>query len=171
MPELPEVEATVRRLKPKVEGRVISGISVLWEKSIANLKATTFKKYIIGERINKLERHGKYLMFRLDDGAIFLHLRMSGKIAVFDPDTKNIKHTRIVFYLNDGRILRFDDVRKFGKCFFVKDEKEILNKIGIEPLSRDFSVESLKNIFNRNAKYAKIWSRQSIYYMGRCDFP
>ena len=162
MPELPEVEATVRRLKSKVEGKNISSVNILWERSIANLKATTFKKCVIGEKINKLERHGKYLMFRLDHGAIFLHLRMSGKIAVFNSDTKNIKHTRIVFTLNDGHILRFDDVRKFGKCFYVKDENEILNNLGLEPLSREFTLESLKKIFNRNAKIKSVLLDQKL---------
>jgi len=160
MPELPEVESTVRRLRPYVLGRKIISLDVLWDRSIFCPDVAEFKSSVIEKQIVDLFRRGKFLVFQLEkncatDGFLLIHLRMSGKIACFSEELGYIKHTRVAFLLNDKQLLRFDDVRKFGKCFFVNKLETITSDLGVEPLSRDFNPESLFSILQKKVSPIK----------------
>ncbi len=147
MPELPEVESTVRRLEPALLGRTITNVKVFWERSVALPSAATFKKKLKGKKIVAASRRAKYMVFKLSpSGYLLIHLRMSGTTAGFSNDTPPIKHTRIIFELNNGTYLRFDDVRKFGKCFYTERLEDVTGNLGIEPLEASF--DEFKQIFD-----------------------
>jgi len=65
---------------------------------------------------------------------------MSGKLSVVDRAAPLEKHDRVVFHLDDGQQLRFNDVRKFGKMWAVLDPEEVTGAIGPEPLAADFNL-------------------------------
>jgi formamidopyrimidine-DNA glycosylase len=145
MPELPEVETTVNELKADLIGRSITGVRVLWERTIATPPPPDFVRRACGQRITRLGRRGKFLLFYLDGGdTLIMHLRMTGHLGVVSPDEPLPVHARLVFTLDDGRELRFRDMRKFGRAYLVADVAEIVGDLGPEPLDDDFTPEVLR---------------------------
>jgi formamidopyrimidine-DNA glycosylase len=66
MPELPEVETTVRDLRPHLVGRTIQRAAVTWDRAVAHPSPNVFKKDIVGYTITSINRRGKYLVFSLE---------------------------------------------------------------------------------------------------------
>ena len=116
MPELPEVETVVRRLRegdgergPSVVGKTIRRVTVKWPRHIARPPARLFQRQLRGQKIKSLTRRGKYL----------------------------------VFHLSGGAQLRFSDTRKFGKVFLVGKAEEVVGGLGPEPLEPGFTAKQL----------------------------
>jgi len=134
VPELPEVETIVRQLRPALAGRRLASARVLWPRTVARPGRVAFCRGLVGRRIERLWRRGKYFVVDLDDGRhVVGHLRMSGRLwvgAEADPP-----YTRATFGLDDGRHLVFVDVRKFGRLSLVRRIEDALPAIGPEPLS------------------------------------
>ena len=140
MPELPEVETVRNVLKGWVIGKTIKDVDVFYEKVIENMSFSDFKNKIVNQKINDIDRKGKYLLFVLDDYVLLSHLRMEGKYYLIngeDLDEKTNKHKIISFPLDDGSSLLYHDVRKFGKMKLLDKsnylEDESLKKVGKEP--------------------------------------
>ncbi|MCC7354031.1 MAG: bifunctional DNA-formamidopyrimidine glycosylase/DNA-(apurinic or apyrimidinic site) lyase [Anaerolineae bacterium] len=145
MPELPEVETTVNGLRTDLLGRSIVGVRVLWEKAIDRPPPPDFASRLSGQRITSLGRRGKFLLFHLEGGdTLIIHLRMTGHLGVMTPAEPLPAHVRLVFTLDDGRELRFRDMRKFGRAYLVADAREVLGNLGPEPLGDDFTAEVLR---------------------------
>jgi len=154
MPELPEVETTKNGLIPAAENTKVSDLIVRckalrWpiEK---NLSILTKNQPIIS-----IERRGKYLLFRLSNGTIIFHLGMSGHFKVCDKSVPLKKHDHIDIELSNGKILRYNDPRRFGACLWTEGDPlchPLLVDIGPEPLSRAFNAGYLlKNCKNKKA--------------------
>ncbi|USS89750.1 DNA-formamidopyrimidine glycosylase [Fructilactobacillus cliffordii] len=159
MPELPEVETVRSGLTKLVQGATIESVEVLYPKMI-NLPAADFEKELAGKQIIRIDRRGKYLLFRLsDDLTLVSHLRMEGKYEVEPEGSPRPKHTNIVFHLNDGRELWYKDTRMFGKMALVKDDEVMnlsgLNKIGPEPTDADLSFTYLKERLHKSHRKIK----------------
>lgn len=147
MPELPEVETVRRSLTPKLVGRTITGVEVLFPGAVEGLEPGRFRSSLVGERFAAVERYGKYLVFRLASGRFFLmHLRMTGRTVVLDGGRPPDPHCRIRFFLDDGRELRFSDIRKFGRVRLVEDRGELegILQLGPEPLTDAFTPRALR---------------------------
>jgi len=115
MPELPEVETIARELAVELTGRTITGVDILWPRSIAGAVAT-FKRHLAGERIVAVGRRGKFILFRLASGAVFtIHLRMTGKL-LFAVAPSEKKHRRLRFRFHGGTALHLVDSRKFARA-------------------------------------------------------
>lgn len=114
MPELPEVQTVVSTLEAQLQHPVIQNIEILWE-NIINQPIEEFKKMLIGETIREYKRLGKYILLQCNHVMLIVHLRMEGKFYILDESVPIDKHTHVIFYLSDGRQLRYHDVRKFGK--------------------------------------------------------
>ncbi|USS91191.1 DNA-formamidopyrimidine glycosylase [Fructilactobacillus carniphilus] len=159
MPELPEVETVRSGLTKLVQGATIESVEVLYPKMI-NIPAADFEKELAGKQIIRIDRRGKYLLFRLsDDLTLVSHLRMEGKYEVEPEGSPRPKHTNIVFHLNDGRELWYKDTRMFGKMALVKDDEVMnlsgLNKIGPEPTDADLSFTYLKERLHKSHRKIK----------------
>ena len=165
MPELPEVETVKNGLIKKVKGRKIINAKVLWDSIIAYPDKETFIKEIAGETINDITRRGKYLMFILDNYYLTSHLRMEGKYFIKEPTELLSKHDHVIFSLDNGMELRYNDTRKFGKMHLVKKD-ELFNspvsKLGKEPWDKDLTVDYLKNKLNRKLAIKSLLLDQSI---------
>jgi formamidopyrimidine-DNA glycosylase len=145
LPELPEVE-TIRRIlreggidHPSLIGRSIASVQVLWERTIALPGVGEFSTRLIGQTIKDISRRGKYLVISLSQDVLLLHLRMSGDLRIETQDTPLALHDRLLVNFSDGSRLVFNDTRKFGRAWLVRDDKEILGNLGPEPFDEQLT--------------------------------
>jgi len=161
MPELPEVETTRRQIEPVLVGRRIRKLETTKDSYFFLTRAKTLRAALDGRTALRLDRHGKYLVAALDDGArLLLHLGMTGQLfsslaasprllsataraslapeaqADFRPDL----HTHLRFHFeDDGPEVYMRDVRKFGKVLWLAPGKSDarLDKLGRDALEVD----------------------------------
>ena len=139
MPELPEIEIVKRSLLKMVNRAKISSIKIN-NNSLRYKIDNKFSQKLTGEKILKISRRSKYLIFHFKKKLLLIHLGMSGKFFIFrKKDNKlfktsfyynlNIlkKHNHIYFFLNNGLILIYNDVRRFGffKLYGNLEQKDI----------------------------------------------
>jgi formamidopyrimidine-DNA glycosylase len=150
MPELPEVETTVNDLRPFVTGIKILKAEVFTERSISQPSAPQFCAQIAGKSITAVTRRGKYLIFELDCGWYWIvHLRMTGSLLVKPSNNPEEKFLRVLISLDNQTAINFRDPRRFGKMWLVKDTSTVVGKLGIEPLTPEFTPEALAAILKR----------------------
>jgi formamidopyrimidine-DNA glycosylase len=141
VPELPEVETVCRGLQRLVVGDTISDAKVLRSDSIAYPAPEQFVRSVRNHKIEKVWRRGKYILIDLDGGAgLAVHLRMSGRLMVVERKAPPERFLRVRMGLGSGRDLRFEDMRVFGRIWYVPKGKKFediiptLQELGIEPL-------------------------------------
>ncbi len=145
MPELPEVETTVRALRPLLVGQTIAGVWNDWPRHIAVPSLAELRFRVHGRQIEAINRRAKYLVFDLTDSeTLIIHLKMSGRLSVTAQDVPADKHVHTIFCLENGQALRFWDMRKFGRVYLVQNTDAIFAKLGPEPLEREFTVAVLR---------------------------
>lgn len=141
MPEGPEVETVRRTLKHFVLHKTIESVEVRYSKIIED-DPDLFIQKVSGQHICDIRRRGKYLIFLLDDVAFLSHLRMEGKYNIKSQDTLYEKHDHVIFHLEDGTDLRYNDTRKFGRMKLIDpihyNEMPPLNKLGPDPSEATF---------------------------------
>ena len=144
MPELPEVETTRRGVEPYSRGFVVAEVEVR-EARLRWPVPTDLARRLAGQRVDSVERRGKYLLFNTAAGTLMVHLGMSGSLRVVAPGDPVGKHDHIDLRFRDGAWLRFNDPRRFG-CFLWLEPGEqhpLLDHLGPEPLSDEFDGEYL----------------------------
>lgn len=151
MPELPEVETVRRGLMPRLVGRRI----VRLQQRRADLRVPLPAKFatrVEGRAVTGIDRRAKYLLVRLDDGqTLIVHLGMSGRMTLHDAETAAShpldRHDHVVFDMDDGWQVRFNDARRFGLMVLVADEAVAQHKyfmsLGPEPLDDAFTGDVL----------------------------
>lgn len=149
MPELPEVETTINELRPYVTGKRIRKVDVLWWGTIAQPGEEAFRQGLAGKKIVGISRRGKHLIFKLDNGQfLIVHMRMTGSLLLMPEDQEPGKSVRVVIYLDDGTVIHFRDVRRFGKMWLVDDKDTIVGRLGPEPLGSEFTPDVLAGILD-----------------------
>lgn len=143
MPELPEVETIVRRLRPDLIGRSITAADLRWERTLATPEPARFNANILGQSIESVSRRAKYIIIHLSVDSLLVHLRMSGDLIIRDADAPAEKHDRLLLTLSDGKLLVFNDMRKFGRVWLTPSPQDVLGKLGPEPLDENFSADDL----------------------------
>jgi len=171
MPELPEVEIVKRSLSKSVNKAKILQIKI-YNRNLRYKLPLTFSKHLINQKILKISRRSKYLIFHLNKKLLLLHLGMSGKLLLMRKKDKKLfktsfyynlnilhKHNHIFFILNNGLILIYNDIRRFGffKIFNNKDLNKInfLKKLGLEPFDTQFNLNYFKNFSKSRKKNIK----------------
>lgn len=156
MPELPEVQTVLDTLALRIKDNQIVDIKVLYPNIIVG-NIDEFKKELIGQHFRSFKRRGKYLLFEMDDITLISHLRMEGKYFIQEKDEPTNKHTHVIFVLDDGRELRYNDVRKFGRMELmpIKDDYKEFKDLGPEPFSDDFNAKYILDYFKNNKKPLK----------------
>ena len=149
MPELPEVETVKNVLKKSLINLKIVEVIINYPE-IIKTNHENFKHNLISEKILDIKRYGKWLVFFTTNYCLVSHLRMEGKY--YYTDKLNItKHDHIIFKFNNNFYLKYNDVRKFGVMYLVKNDKLFidtpLNKLGLEPFSNELNEEYLKDKF------------------------
>lgn len=159
MPELPEVETVRETLKHLIVGRTIQDITVFYDGIIKLSTVSEFKQSIIGKTVRDIRRMGKYLLFDLDDITIVNHLRMEGKYYFRETLEDVTKHDHIIFHLDNGQLLSYNDVRKFGTMQIVPLHQEnmltsILN-LGPEANNPDIDFEQITQKITKSKRPIK----------------
>lgn len=160
MPEAPEVETVRRGLTRLVVGRKVLGTEVRWEKTIGGMAPEEFDAELVGRTIDKVDRRGKYLLFRFSGGLTMVsHLRMEGAYYTVPAGTEPGKHDLVTFHLDEGIDLFYRDTRKFGRMNLVPDGEALqvagLAKIGPEPTEKDLSLAYMVSEFGKSRMHVK----------------
>lgn len=114
MPELPEVETTVRAVAPYLIGNTVVRVEVFRENMVGDAHA--FRTAIIGRTVQNILRRGKYMLAELNGGyTAIIHLKMSGRLAVRKSTDAALTYERIVLHLRDGMAIAFNDPRTLGR--------------------------------------------------------
>jgi formamidopyrimidine-DNA glycosylase len=144
MPELPEVETTRRGLAPHVEGRIVTS-ATLRRPDLRWPIPEEITRALPGQRVEAVRRRAKYLLLDTAVGSALLHLGMSGSLRVVPADTPVRPHDHVDLALDSGRLLRFNDPRRFGCLLWQPpgEEHELLAGLGPEPLSDAFDGDYL----------------------------
>jgi len=211
MPELPEVETTVRQLRQPCIGQRIVDVTINWARHIATPSPKQFRQRIRDHKIESITRRAKYLVFHLTpenpesviprsvpSGArsaksrerdeeslgqprsflahsglgvtdrlyLLIHLKMSGRLEVVDADTPRDKHDHTIFHFANGREMRFNDTRKFGKVYLVDDVEEVTGHLGPEPLEESFTAKRMGEILQAHHKPLKTFLLDQTFIAG-----
>ncbi len=144
MPELPEVETTLRGIEPHLRHQRIT--SVVVRQPRLRWPVTEALSRVKNSAIHSLHRRAKYLLIETDHGHLIIHLGMSGSLRISDPERPLRKHDHVEFKLSSGKVLRYHDPRRFGAVLLTDEPPEqhkLLSNLGPEPLSADFNGEHL----------------------------
>jgi formamidopyrimidine-DNA glycosylase len=163
MPELPEVQTTVNGLHKNVLNRTFVDVWTDWAKTVKKPKSfTEFKKELVGKKIIRARRRAKNVIMDLSgDMSLLIHMKMTGHLLLgkwkeengvwksvergaMDDPFNQFLHT--IFFLDDGEMIAFSDMRKFAKIELWKTEEleKELEKLGPEPLDKSFTFEKFK---------------------------
>ena len=191
MPELPEVETVARDLHAAVAGATITAATVHWDRTIRHPQPPErFVAEIGGATIRRVSRRAKTVLVHFEDGRVMtVALRMTGALLVVPQETPSDPYVRVAFELEDGRELRYRDVRKFGRIGLWpggglrsvgagRGERsrrvaegaprsyrigEVFSGHGPEPLSGGFTVERLRErLARRSARLKTLLLDQSF---------
>lgn len=182
MPELPEVETTVRDLRKKIIGKKISSLWTDWPKALKGIELVDLENKIKGSASSKIERRGKNILIQIGKvGTLLIHLKMTGHL-LYRPQyyfnlgsgkTPKVKkgndyflekvnqyiHFRILF--NDKTELAFSDLRKFGRIKFsfnlIGDKlyDEHFSDLGEEPFDKSFNEAKLRELLESKRNKGK----------------
>ena len=144
MPELPEVETTRRGLAPHVEGKHVRAV-LLRRPDLRWPIPAEISRELPGQRIDAVRRRAKYLLLDTAAGSALLHLGMSGSLRVLPGKTPPTTHDHVDLQLSSGRVLRFNDPRRFGCLLWQAPGQthELLRGLGPEPLDEEFDGDYL----------------------------
>lgn len=144
MPELPEVETTRRGLAPHLRDQMIHGV-ILRRRELRWPIPDEVSAQLPGQRITDVRRRAKYLLLDTDAGSALLHLGMSGSLRVLPGDTPLRPHDHVDISLENGRLLRFNDPRRFGSLLWQPTGTlhPLLQGLGPEPLDAAFDGDYL----------------------------
>jgi formamidopyrimidine-DNA glycosylase len=148
VPELPEVETTRRGLTPHARKRRILALTV-YEPRLRWRVPRTLPARLAGRRIEQVGRRAKYLLLRLEDGTLLLHLGMSGNLRAVPAGTPRRKHDHFDLVLDSGVTLRFNDPRRFGSLLYTGTDWQqhpLLRDLAPEPFARAFDADYLWRI-------------------------
>ena len=156
MPELPEVETVRRGLMPAILGQII----FMAEVNRPDLRwpfPKNMAKRLTGARVTALRRRSKYILMDLDRGeTLIIHLGMSGRMLIsgfklgnfFTEHPAAEKHDHVVFHMENGARITFNDARRFGAMDLATtaevENHKFLTSLGPEPLGNSFNESYLK---------------------------
>jgi len=175
MPELPEVETTVRYLRKKVKGRTFFDVWSDWKKIIKKPKSfNNFKKIIKGKKILNVRRRAKNILFDLSEGkTLLVHQKMTGHLLVgrwkkengnWQPppgplSDKNNSYIHLMFTFENGLMMSLSDLRKFAKVELWDSDKLKesggMKDLGPEPLEKDFTFAKFKKALEGQTRKIK----------------
>jgi formamidopyrimidine-DNA glycosylase len=156
VPELPEVETVARDLRRHVVGATIASARVAWPRTLRYGTPASFDEAVRGRVIEGVGRRAKQLVIDLSgDAALTVHLKMTGQLFVASERAPNDPYVRLVVVFDDGRELRFRDIRKFGRVgFYLRDPvtrrlveptgRDVFAETGPEPLDPSFTLRAFR---------------------------
>lgn len=145
MPELPEVETTLRGISAYILNSPITKV-IVRNPHLRWPVPEQLAEQVTRHKIIAIQRRAKYLLLSTHAGTIIIHLGMSGNLKIVDPRTAYEKHEHVEFCFANGHALRLTDPRRFGAVLWTRDAIEnypLLKHLGPEPLSAEFNADYL----------------------------
>jgi formamidopyrimidine-DNA glycosylase len=162
MPELPEVETIVRALKDGGRGGVsilgsrVDSMELLWGKTLATPSPAQFNTAIYNRPVEDIYRRGKYVVIKLGNGTLLVHLRMSGDLRVDSPPlSPPLPHDRFLLFFQNGTRLAFNDARKFGRVWFTETPEILLKNLGMDPFDESLTPDRFYTDLHKKKKQIK----------------
>jgi len=174
MPELPEVETVVRGLRLSLPGRTVADVRFGKTDFVDN--PAEIADQLPGKQITEVTRLGKFICIKLQARAasaaagtphlpvyLIVHLGMTGRLTVLSSSDSNLPHTHVFFHLDDGRELRYTDIRRFGRMLLLPESQfaAFKGQLGKEPLeigAEEFCVD----FASRHARVKALLLDQSV---------
>ena len=149
-----------RDLRATMLGRRIEEVRLSRTDVVRTPPSDVFATVLAGQSVISVDRRGKFILLGMDGGDdLMVHLGMTGHLVVCDGDAPAAPHTHMRARLDDGRELRFDDIRRFGRIAYgsraLLEEARVLPPLGIEPLSDEFTVAELRRLLQRSTRTVK----------------
>ena len=143
MPELPEVEVSRQGIKPYLMDQRVKKLIVRQPKLRWMVPDALYK--LTDQRILAVKRRAKYLILETEVGSALIHLGMSGSLSVLDENVPPTKHDHLDLVLQTGKMIRYNDPRRFGSWLWQEKHTEhaLLQKLGPEPLTLSFDANWL----------------------------
>jgi len=148
MPELPEVETLRRALLPLVVNKTCTALNFFRKDIRFPIPQATLRKQMVNQMVSQVQRIGKYLLWKVPDGAMLMHLGMSGRVTLKQSTSPKEKHTHAIFQFGEKTFLHFVDPRRFGCILWVpkSGEHPLLNKLGPDPFSPEANPRAMKSL-------------------------
>jgi formamidopyrimidine-DNA glycosylase len=151
MPELPEVETTRRGVAPHVVGQRIAALHV-YDRRLRWPVPASLPEKVAGRTIDRLDRRSKYLLFRLGEDTLLVHLGMTGSLRVHTRAPPRELHDHVDLVLDSGVTLRYHDPRRFGAMLWLPPPAEahpLLAALGPEPFDAAFDAAYFRDATRR----------------------
>ena len=168
MPELPEVETSVQAIQ-EFANQTLESIEIYNPSLRWKVDTTAFKK-LHGLKVNKIDRRAKYILLHLEQSQIIIHLGMTGTLRIADKKSNFYKKHDHVEFTFQNRKLIFNDPRRFGSIHHATDPGThfLLEKLGLEPLSKEFNGEYLFHKIKKSLSPIKnsLMNQQNVVGIG-----
>lgn len=158
MPELPEVETTLRGIEPHILGQKITQV-IVRERRLRWTIPDELDVLSSEQTIQQVTRRAKYLLIALQSGTIIIHLGMSGSLRIVESHTAVNKHDHVDILLANGLALRYHDPRRFGCILWTNDpvNHPLLTHLGPDPLTENFNVNYLFQVSRKRFLAVKLF--------------
>lgn len=159
MPELPEVETTLRGISPHIIGQAVTNI-IIRQPRLRWPVSPELASSIQGQTLRNTERRAKYLLLHFTTGCMLIHLGMSGSLRIITAEQEAGKHDHIDIVFSPACTLRYNDPRRFGCILWLGNEPwkhTLLANLGPEPLDDNFTGEYLFQASRKRKQVIKQW--------------
>jgi formamidopyrimidine-DNA glycosylase len=145
VPELPEVETTLKGIEPYLTEYEIASVTV--RNGALRWPVSEQVHQLKHQKVQQVTRRGKYIIIHFEKGAMLIHLGMSGNLRVVESDMPLQKHDHVDLIINSGKIIRFNDPRRFGCVLWADEwsEHKLIESLGVEPLTERLTGKYLHN--------------------------
>jgi len=168
MPELPEVETTLRGITPHLINQHVKDVAIR-HPQLRWPVPQNLPGLLRGRAIHSLRRRGKYLLLEFDHGTLMLHLGMSGSLRILPTGTRATKHDHFDLLLDNGKLMRLRDPRRFGAVLWHEGDVDLhplLRDLGPEPLGKGFDAEYLYRVTRKRRAAIKLVIMDSHVVVG-----
>lgn len=159
MPELPEVETIRRDLEKALIGEKITALTYKVPNMLKPSPEVVLKGSV-GKEIQSFSRIAKLLLVNLKEGGTLgIHLKLSGRLFIRKETDPEDKYNYVTFHFDNGKELRFTEMRKFGFVRYIRDLGEVddlLKEYGPEPLSKGFTEIFLATLLKKTTRAIKV---------------
>ena len=158
MPELPEVETTLRGIAPLVVTRRVAVMNV-YDRRLRWSVPRWLPARVAGRTVDAIHRRGKYLLFRFSDDTLLVHFGMTGSLRAFTAPPPRRPHDHVDIVFESGLTLRYHDPRRFGAMLWLPPPAEVhplLAGLGPEPFDPACDADYLWRATRRRSTAIKL---------------
>jgi len=158
MPELPEVETTLRGIEPHITNQKVKRVVVRHKTLRWPIPNKQLQSQLVGQTIINIQRRAKYLLLTCKNGTLIIHLGMSGRLSILTKAQPAQKHDHFDIEFANKKTLRLTDPRRFGAVLWAKEPNEhlLLKNLGTEPLDKKFTGKYLQDKFKNKNTATKV---------------